>query len=88
MRGIRIVLALMALTLGAADANAGGIKAYKTVAGAQKHCPGDEVVWANPNSKGVFHVKGTKFYGNTNDGAYVCRKEAEDGGWHAAKNKQ
>ena len=36
------------------------------------------------NSPAAAPAKGTTFYGNTNDGAYVCRKEAEGDGWHAA----
>jgi len=73
----------------ATAANAGGIRAYKTEGGAHRHCPSDEVVWANSASTvGAFHLKGSKYYGNTKNGAYVCRKEAEVGGWHAAANNQ
>ena len=86
---LRSVIIALAFALAVTAAQAAGIKTYKTVAGAQRHCPNDEVVWANSASTaGVFHVKGTRYYGKTQHGAYVCRKEAEAGGWHAAKNDQ
>jgi hypothetical protein len=70
-------------------AEAAPIKAYKTEAGAQRHCPGDEIVWANSASTvGAFHIRGSRYYGATKEGAFVCRAEAEAGGWHAAANGQ
>lgn len=89
MRKLVVALVAFACIALATSANAAGIKAYASVSGAQKHCPTDEVVWANSASiAGVFHLKGSKFYGTTKNGAYVCRKEAEGGGWHAAENNQ
>jgi len=83
------ILTAGCVTLASAGAYADNPKGYKTEAGAQKHCPGDEVVWGNVNSKsGAYHFKGTKSYGNTKDGAYACRGELEKAGWHAAKNNQ
>ena len=77
--------ALMALS-GAAQA--APIHAYRTEKAAHRHCPHDVVVWATRKSGGVFHMKGSRWYGNTQDGAFVCRKEAEDGGWRPARNNQ
>ena len=87
MRAIGIALAVAALTFGAATANAAGIKQYKTEAGAQKHCPGDTVVWGSSES-GVYHMKDSKNYGKSKGGKYVCMGEADKAGWHASKNKQ
>lgn len=41
---------------------------------AQQHCPSDTVVWQNLRS-GSVHAKGQPWYGKTQVGAYVCRKE-------------
>jgi hypothetical protein len=60
---------------------------FKTETQAKAHCPGDTVVWANPHSK-VYHFSGTKDYGTTKNGAYMCEKETAAAGFHAAKNEQ
>jgi hypothetical protein len=43
---------------------------------AQQHCPDDTVVWLNTRT-GVYHLKGTRWYGATKEGAYVCLKETQ-----------
>jgi hypothetical protein len=48
---------------------------FKSEQAAQKHCPGDVVVWLNPAS-GVIHYKGQQWYGRTKTGVYVCKSEA------------
>jgi hypothetical protein len=83
------IAAFLAAAFGVTAAHAAGIKSYKTESGAQKHCPNDEVVWGSfTSSVHAFHVKGSKSYGTTKNGAYACRKELEVGGWHAAANNQ
>lgn len=54
---------------------------------AKAHCPSDTVVWANLSSK-VYHFQGSKDYGNTKRGAYVCEKDASGQGLRAAKNEK
>ena len=54
---------------------------------AQAHCAGDSVVWVNLRSQ-AYHLKGTKFYGHTKSGAYMCQKDAAAGGMHAAQSKK
>ncbi len=54
---------------------------------AQAHCAGNSVVWVNLRSK-AYHLKGTKFYGNTKSGAYMCQRDATAGGMHAAQSKR
>jgi hypothetical protein len=44
-------------------------------ASAKARCPTDTVVWVNLPSK-VYHFVGTKSYGTTKRGAYMCEKEA------------
>jgi hypothetical protein len=42
---------------------------------AQRHCPGNTVVWLD-FSKGKYYSKGQKLYGRGLNGGYVCREEA------------
>lgn len=77
--------ALMAFAL-SVSAYAAGPKTYPSEDAATKACK-SEVVWLNTNS-GIFHVKGTKNYGTTKDGAWVCRAAAEKAGKKPAKNEQ
>lgn len=44
-------------------------------ASAKARCPTDTVVWVNLPSK-VYHFAGTRSYGTTKRGAYMCEKEA------------
>ncbi len=50
---------------------------------AQEHCPSDSIVWAIARL-GVYNSNAERWYGQTNDGAYVCRHDAETAGYHAA----
>jgi hypothetical protein len=58
------------------------LREFDSESAAQKHCPKDIVVWSNVKGGGIFHVKGSKLYGRTSDGGFLCRREAEDAGWH------
>lgn len=58
---------------------------YKTEAEAKTGCGADPVVWRAHDSK-VFHTAGSKYFGKTKDGAFVCEKAAEAKGLHAAKS--
>lgn len=86
MKVIVVAAVIAALTL--ASARAAPIAAYSTEKAAQKHCPGDEVVYGENKSDGVYHLKGERYYGHLKSGKYVCRKEADAGGWRASKNNQ
>ncbi|QOZ33282.1 hypothetical protein XH92_17730 [Bradyrhizobium sp. CCBAU 53421] len=44
-------------------------------ASAKARCPTDTVVWVNLPSK-IYHFAGTRSYGTTKHGAYMCEKEA------------
>ena len=44
-------------------------------ASAKTRCPSDTVVWVNLPSR-VYHLAGTRNYGTTKRGAYMCEKEA------------
>ncbi|BBJ00237.1 hypothetical protein FGKAn22_19290 [Ferrigenium kumadai] len=47
---------------------------FQSEQAAQQHCPDDTVVWLNLRSGNV-HSKGMKWYGKTQGGAYVCKKD-------------
>jgi hypothetical protein len=60
---------------------------FPTEQQAQQHCPADVVVWLNLPS-GVYHFKGQRWYGATKNGAYVCKKGADQAGDRATRNGQ
>jgi len=60
---------------------------FSTEAQAKARCPGDTVVWVNLDSK-VYHFAGTRNYGTTKSGAYMCEKNATAAGSRAAKNEK
>ena len=60
---------------------------YSSEADAKAKCGTEMVVWANLSSK-VFHYAGYKDFGKTKRGAYMCKAEAEKGGFRAAKNEK
>jgi hypothetical protein len=54
---------------------------YSTEAKAHKHCPKDAVVYSTGKG-GVYYLKDAPEYGHIKNAWYVCRKEADHGGWH------
>jgi hypothetical protein len=53
---------------------------------AQYRCPGSTVVWVNEHSH-IYHFPGTRDYGNTKSGAYMCEADAQASGNRAAMNE-
>lgn len=64
-----------------------GANEFATDAQAKARCPTDTVVWVNLSSK-VYHYAGSKDYGKTKKGAYMCEKDASSQGTRAAKNEK
>jgi hypothetical protein len=60
---------------------------FATDAAAKAHCPTDTVVWVNLSSK-VYHFAGTRDYGHTKSGTYMCEKDTAAAGYRAAKNEK
>jgi hypothetical protein len=54
---------------------------------AKAHCPTDTVVWVNLPSK-IYHFAGTRDYGHTKSGTYMCEKDTAGAGFRAAKNEK
>jgi hypothetical protein len=59
---------------------------FKTEAAAQASCPGDTVVWSSMTKSKVLHAAGSKYFGKTKHGVFVCEKTAKAAGYHMAKN--
>jgi hypothetical protein len=53
---------------------------FRYEAQAQRHCPGDPVVWLDFR-KETYYLKRQKRYGRGSTGSFVCRKEARAGGF-------
>src|SRR5512136_854190 len=60
--GKLVIAAVMMLAAGAAQVSATPLTPFRYEAQAQRHCPGDKVVWLDFR-KGVYYRKGQKFYG-------------------------
>jgi hypothetical protein len=59
---------------------------FSTEAQAKARCPSDTVVWVTLKS-GIYHFAGTRYYGTTKNGAYMCEADTTAAGMHAAKNE-
>ena len=81
------VIAWVLLLLTSGGAYAQGLELFQAEAAAKAHCPADIVVWLNTPS-GIYHFKGMRWYGRTQHGAYVCKKEADVAGDRATRNGQ
>jgi hypothetical protein len=53
---------------------------FRYEAQAQRHCPGDAVVWLDFR-KEVYYVRRQKRYGQGSTGNFVCQKEARASGF-------
>jgi hypothetical protein len=61
-----------------------GANQFASEGQAKSRCPSDTVVWVNLPSH-IYHFAGTKNYGNTKQGAYMCEKDATASGNRASK---
>lgn len=49
---------------------------FRTEKEAKEHCPKDTVVWLDAG-RPFYYFPGTRWYGKTLGGAYVCKREAD-----------
>jgi hypothetical protein len=76
-----VQFALASLILwGAYSAKAMPLTPFRYEAQAQRHCPGDSVVWLDFR-KGRYYLKGQRRYALGHSGSFVCRNEARDSGY-------
>lgn len=59
---------------------------HSSEADAKRACGSDPVVWVNTNSK-IYHAAGTRDYGKTRRGFYMCQPQADKSGFRAVKGK-
>jgi plastocyanin len=65
-----------------------GAGEFSSEAQAKARCPGDTVVWVNTKGKShTYHYAGSRWYGTTKQGAYMCEADAGAAGYHASKSK-
>jgi len=79
-----VLLTAIAALAGGVPAQAAikyAVHRYSTEAKAHKHCPKDAVVYST-GKDGVYYLKDAPEYGHIKNAWYVCRKEADHGGWH------
>jgi hypothetical protein len=57
---------------------------FTTEAEAKANCPADAVVWINPKSR-IYHAGGSRSYGTTKQGAYMCEQESLAAGFRAPR---
>ena len=70
-----------------ATASPTGANQFATEGQAKARCPAGIVVWVNLKSK-IFHFAGSRNYGNTKKGAYICESDATASGFRAAENEK
>ena len=68
----------------ASHSSRSSVQQFKTEADAKSHCGTDQVVWGNTSSHAL-HYPGTKYYGKTTHGAYMCKGLAVNAGYHESK---
>ena len=67
-------------------ARATGAGEFTNEAEAKARCPSDTVVWVNTKSH-IYHLAGTRSYGTTKQGAYMCEADANAAGNRASKSR-
>ena len=73
------LISMFGVLLIVGSALGGGMMMFKSEQKAQQHCPSDIVVCLN-TTNATYHLKGERWYGLTNHGAYVCKDEADKDG--------
>jgi hypothetical protein len=65
-----------------------GAGQFASEAEAKGRCLGGNVVWVNTKGKShTYHYSGSRWYGTTKQGAYMCEADAGAAGYHASKSK-
>jgi hypothetical protein len=65
-----------------------GAGEFASEAEARGRCGAGAVVWVNTKGKShTYHYSGSRWYGTTKQGAYMCEADAGAAGYHASKSK-
>jgi hypothetical protein len=81
------LLVVATLVVGSTFQATAALTLFRSEGQAQQHCPSDIVVWLNLPTR-IYHWKGMRWYGNTKNGAYVCKKDADEDGNRSTLNGQ
>lgn len=85
-----IAAAAFALTAAAivpVSAQAAQLHIFRSESAAHHYCPRDQVVWLNLPTH-IYHFRGERWYAHTKDGAFVCRRQADEFGNRPSENGQ
>ena len=74
------LLAAALILCGSRGVQAVPLTPFRYEAQAQRHCPGDTVVWLDFR-KGRYYLKGQRRYALGPAGSFVCRNEARHSGY-------
>ena len=74
------LLVVSLILCGARGVRAIPLTPFRYEAQAQRHCPGDTVVWLDFR-KGRYYLKGQRRYALGHAGSFVCRNEAHQSGY-------
>ena len=72
--------ALALVSFASHSAMAQALTPFRYESQAQRHCPGDTIVWLDFRS-GRYYLKGQRRYAAGNTGSFVCRNEARNSGY-------
>ena len=91
MRTLAVAFAAILMTTGLANAAATPSvplqNTFVTEAQAKAHCPRGRVVWMNKYNL-IYHHAGSRNYGKTLTGAYMCERDAVAAAGRAAPNEK
>ena len=74
------VLTILLTAGGTNVAAATPLTPFRYEAQAQRHCPGDTVVWLDFR-KGIYNTRRQKFYGRGANGSFACLEEVRSNGY-------
>jgi hypothetical protein len=76
----RSALLLIVVSCGLQSATAQTLTPFRYESQAQRHCPGDAIVWLDFGRE-RYYVKGQRRYASGSTGGFVCRNEARNSGY-------
>ena len=76
----RSAVLLVIVFSGPQSAKAQTLTPFRYQSQAQRHCPGDTIVWLDFRS-GRYYLQGQRRYASGYTGSFVCRNEARDSGY-------
>lgn len=63
------------------------VNQFSSEQAAKGRCPADAIVWVNLSGSKAYHPSGDRYYGKTKHGTFMCQKDADQSGFHAASSR-